>query len=151
MRLPAIFNLFRPNIKRKILRQAYEGLLFFQETPIRGELIPYIPPKQGGGGVNHFGNNKQQHQHSSGSGGGPSSDVGGQWRPVFLCGDRAYVIDGRVARPAPPELLRQELSKTPLGGDVADQLARRAATMVANEQQQIQNGAGKLLRGLRFF
>ena len=146
--MPAIFNLFRPNIKRKILRQAYEGLLFFQETPIRGELIPYIPPKQGGGGVSHFGNNKQQHQHSSGSGGGGPSgpDVGGQWRPVFLCGDRAYVIDGRVARPAPPELLRQELSKTPLGGDVADQLARRAATMVANEQQQIQNGAGKLLR-----
>ena len=105
-------------------------------------MIPYIPPKQGG--VNHFGNNKQQHQHSSGPGGGPSGpDVGGQWRPVFLCGDRAYVIDGRVARPAPPELLRQELSKTPLGGDVADQLARRAATMVANEQQQIQNGAGK--------
>ena len=45
------------------------------------------------------------------------------WRPVFLCGDKAYIIDGTVARPAPPELLRRELSKTPLGGHVAETLA----------------------------
>ncbi len=45
------------------------------------------------------------------------------WRPVFLCGDKAYIIEGTVARPAPPELLRRELSKTPLGGHVAETLA----------------------------
>jgi hypothetical protein len=44
------------------------------------------------------------------------------WRPVFLVGDMAYVIEGTVARPAHPELLRRELAKTPLGGRVAETL-----------------------------
>lgn len=42
---------------------------------------------------------------------------------MFLVGDKAYVIEGTVARLAPPELLRRELSKTPLGGRVAEMLA----------------------------
>merc|ERR550532_538874 len=46
-----------------------------------------------------------------------------EWRPVFLCGDKAFIIDGPMARPAPPELLRRELAKTPLGGEVAESLA----------------------------
>lgn len=45
-----------------------------------------------------------------------------KWRPVFLCGNRAYVLDGTVARLAPPEMLRKELSKSTLGGHVAGTL-----------------------------
>ena len=87
------------------LQATYHICTIMQDAPLRGELVPYIPPK------------RQQFYQTSAD----------HWRPVFLCGDKAYVIDGRVARPAPPELLRQELAKTPLGGEVAETLARRSA------------------------
>ena len=45
---------------------------------------------------------------------------------MFLVGDKAYVIDGTVARPANPDMLRRELSKTPLGGRVAEALKSQA-------------------------
>ena len=64
---------------------------------------------------------------SSGNQNLQNAPLDNNWRPVFLCGDKAYVIEGNIARPAPPELLRQELAKTPLGGDVAESLAKRAA------------------------
>ena len=41
----------------------------------------------------------------------PRPDAAPRWRPVFLCGDGAYVLDGNVARPAPPEALKLELAK----------------------------------------
>ena len=112
-----------------------------QETPIRGELIPYIPPKQGGNFYQQQQQQQQSQQQQHGPGSGGMMDAS-QWRPVFLCGDRAYVIEGRVARPAPPELLRQELSKTPLGGDVADQLARKAAAASSSQDHQLHNQNG---------
>ena len=42
---------------------------------------------------------------------GPPND---SWKPVFLCGERAYIIEGDVAIPAPPELLRRELGNKDL-------------------------------------
>ena len=90
-----------------------------QETPLRGEVIPYIPAN-----VNQRNNGFGMANASQGLQNAPLDN---NWRPVFLCGDKAYVIEGNIARPAPPELLRQELAKTPLGGDVAESLAKRAA------------------------
>ena len=85
------------------LQCTYQICVVMQEAPLRGEVIPYIPPV----------NNQQ---------GRMQAPTDSSWRPVFLCGDKAYVIEGQMARPAPPELLRRELAKTPLGGDVADSL-----------------------------
>ena len=85
------------------LQCTYQICVVMQESPLRGEVIPYIPP------VNN--------QHTR-----IQAPTDSSWRPVFLCGDKAYVIEGQLARPAPPELLRRELAKTPLGGDVADSL-----------------------------
>lgn len=81
------------------LQCTYQICCVMQEAPLRGEVIPYVPPV----------NNQPRMSANSDS-----------WRPVFLCGDKAYIIEGQVARPAPPELLRRELAKTPLGSDVAD-------------------------------
>ncbi len=33
------------------------------------------------------------------------------WKPVFLCGEKAYVIDGAVAIAAPPDLLKSQLGR----------------------------------------
>ena len=96
------------------LQATYHICVVMQEAPLRGEVIPYIP-----------GNVSQRNGFGQGQQNGPMDN--NSWRPVFLCGDKAYVIEGNVARPAPPELLRYELAKTPLGGDVAESLARRAA------------------------
>ncbi|XP_040582619.1 poly(rC)-binding protein 3 [Lepeophtheirus salmonis] len=70
------------------LQCAYHVCTVLEETPLRGEIIPYVPSLL------------------------PRSR---DWKPVFLCGDKAYVIDGDVAHLAPPELLRKELGKTALG------------------------------------
>ena len=96
-----------------------------QDTPLRGDVIPYIPPvnnpPQGPGGP---GPGPQGHPGTMGSmnhpggPGGPGPPPNMEWRPVFLCGDKAFIIDGPMARPAPPELLRRELAKTPLGKDL---------------------------------
>lgn len=100
------------------LQCTYHICTILQEAPIRGELIPYIPKsgqQPGGGGGGGFG-------------GGPNPMMGGQqnqmpsnpnmndnWKPVFLCGERAFIMDGNVARPAPPEMLKRELAQTPMG------------------------------------
>lgn len=83
------------------LQCTYQICCVMQEAPLRGEVIPYVPP------VNNQPN---------------MAAPADTWRPVFLCGDKAYIIDGQVARPAPPEMLRRELAKTPFGSDVADSL-----------------------------
>ena len=101
------------------LQSTYHICVVMQETPLRGEVIPYIP-----GNVNQRNNGFGM---SNANQSVPNAPPDNNWRPVFLCGDKAYVIEGNVARPAPPELLRHELAKTPLGGDVAESLARRAA------------------------
>ena len=86
---------------------------------MRGEVVPYIPAN-----MNQRNNGFGRAGASQGLQNVPADN---NWRPVFLCGDKAYVIEGNMARPAPPELLRHELAKTPLGGDVAESLAKRAA------------------------
>jgi hypothetical protein len=65
------------------LQCTYHICCVMQESPLRGEVIPYVPPL----------NN-------------PPPQANMDWRPVFLCGDKAFIIDGPFARPAPPELLR---------------------------------------------
>ena len=101
------------------LQSTYHICVVMQETPLRGEVIPYIPSNMNtrNNGFNRSGTSQGLH----------NAPMDNNWRPVFLCGDKAYVIEGNVARPAPPELLRHELAKTPLGGDVAESLAQRAA------------------------
>merc|ERR1711953_215794 len=84
------------------LQCTYQICCVMQEAPLRGEVVPYIPPV----------NNQAPIANAT-------LDT---WRPVFLCGDKAYIIEGQMARPAPPELLRKELAKTPFGSDVADSL-----------------------------
>ncbi len=88
------------------LQCTYHICIVMQDHPVRGEYRPYVPRSNAAGG------------HPMGGGGGPNED----WRPVFLCGDKAYIIEGQYATPAPPELLRRELAKTPLGNDVAESL-----------------------------
>lgn len=91
------------------LQCVYHICNVFQEVPARHDNIPYVPKSRVGGG----------------GGGGIDRMLDQVWKPVFLCGDKAYIIDGTKARPAPPELLRHELSKTPLGSQVADTLANQ--------------------------
>ena len=102
------------------VQAAYHVCGVIQDTPLRGEVMPYVPPVS---------NPPPPHPHQARMPqgpplgpppGGPGPD---SWRPVFLCGDKAYIIDGGIARPAPPELLRNELAKTPLGGEVAQNVA----------------------------
>jgi len=93
------------------LQCAYHICTIMQDSPLRGDVVPYVPrPRPFGGNA------------------GPSP--AGDWRPVFLCGDRAYVMEGNAAVPASPDILRQELAKTPLG-EMAESLA-------ALQQQQLQ-------------
>jgi len=102
-----------------------------QDTPLRGDVLPYIPPVKkpppgpGGGPAppGHPGPMGQSMNQPGGTGGPGPPPPNMDWRPVFLCGDKAFIIDGPMARPAPPELLRRELAKTPLGGEVAESLA----------------------------
>ncbi len=94
------------------LQCAYHICCVLQEAPLRGELIPYVPKGPGDG--------MQQPQQDDG------------FKPVFLCGDKAYVIEGEFAVPAPPELLRRELAQTPLG-DMTESLE-----LLKNGQQQQQ-------------
>ena len=117
------------------LQSTYHICVVMQETPLRSEVIPYIPANVNQQRHNGFGRGGMSSTGGpDGQGfGGPGND--NSWRPVFLCADKAYIIDGNVARPAPPELLRHELAKTPLGGDVAESLARRAAD-AANSQHR---------------
>ena len=91
---------------------AYHVCCVMQDTPLRGEVMPYVPPV----------NNPQPRNMPP-----PPQE---NWRPVFLCGDKAFIIDGPIARPAPPELLRNELAKTPLGGEVAKNVADNIHTSV---------------------
>lgn len=73
----------------------YHICSLLQEAPVRGEVVPYIPSLQPGGGGSAV----------------PDAFRAGSdaWRPVILCGPRAYFIDGDVARPCPPEMLRSAL------------------------------------------
>ncbi len=98
------------------LQCTYHICCVMQDAPLRGEMVPYVPGGRGGGS-----------SMVAGGGAGPPQGPAAaddNWKPVFLCGDKAYVIvDGaRAAAPAPPELLRRELAKTPLG-DMAESLA----------------------------
>lgn len=98
------------------LQCTYHICCVMQEAPLRGEVVPYIPPV----------NNQR-----------PPPANQDQWRPVFLCGDKAYIIEGQMARPAPPELLRRELAKTPLGGDVAESLANNGMSGVPDHMNPL--------------
>lgn len=105
------------------LQCTYQICCVMQEAPLRGEVVPYIPPV----------NNQA-----------PMSAATDTWRPVFLCGDKAYIIEGQMARPAPPELLRKELAKTPFGSDVADirlEDHMNPLNLVAAISRNQQNGA----------
>jgi hypothetical protein len=83
-----------------------------QENPPKPDTIPYVPVPWDGGGMHLNNREGERDVHDS------------NMKPVFLCGDRAYVIDGNVARLAPPEMLRKELSKSTLGGHVAEIMAQ---------------------------
>ena len=73
------------------LQCSYQICVVLQDSVMRGEYVPYNPkPVLAGPG-------------------------GSDFKPVFLCSDKAYVIEGNYAVPAPPELLKQELAKTTLG------------------------------------
>ena len=115
------------------LQSTYHICVVMQETPLRGEVIPYIPAN-----VNQRNNGFGRGSAMAGVGQGQQNGpMDNSYRPVFLCGDKAYVIEGNVARPAPPELLRHELAKTPLGGDVAESLAKRAADAANSHHRYI--------------
>jgi len=113
------------------LQCTYHICCVMQDTPLRGEVIPYIPPvnnpPSGPGGPQGHPGTMGSMNHPGGGPVGPGPPPNVEWRPVFLCGDKAFIIDkgpmGPLARPAPPELLRRELAKTPLGGEVAESLA----------------------------
>jgi len=88
------------------LQCTFQICKILQEYSSKPDTIPYVPvPWDAGMPVNR-----------------PSErEVGdSNMKPVFLCGDRAYVIDGNVARLAPSDMLRKELSKSTLGGHVAE-------------------------------
>lgn len=108
------------------LQCAYHICCVMQDAPLRGEVIPYMPGRGGGGAMMSGG---------GGGGGGPGPDDA--WKPVFLCGDKAYVIvEGGLAAPAPPELLRRELAKTPLG-DMAESLATLSVNNFGRGQEAL--------------
>jgi hypothetical protein len=86
------------------LQCAYHICCVLQDAPLRGECVPYVPKGPGGGMMP------------------PQQRPDDGYKPVFLCGDKAYVIEGDFAVPAPPELLRRELAQTPLG-DMAESQA----------------------------
>jgi poly(rC)-binding protein 2/3/4 len=98
------------------LQCTYHICCILQEAPIRGEVMPYTP------------------KSALGPAGPPGND---NWKPVFLCGDKAYILDGDVAVPAPPDLLRRELAKTSLG-EMAESLASLNGNNSNYQQQQQQ-------------
>ena len=82
------------------LQCAYHVCCVLQEAPLRGDVVPYAP------------------KPSMGSAASAASEPG--WKPVFLCGEKAFVIEGDLAVPAPPELLRRELAKTHMAADAVE-------------------------------
>lgn len=100
------------------LQCTYQICIVMQESPLRGEVIPYVPP------VN---NSQPRHQEMA-----ANMDA---WRPVFLCGDKAFIIEGQFAKPAPPELLRRELSKNGSGGAADDPLNPLALVAAISKAQ----------------
>ena len=67
------------------LQCAYHICGILQDSQIRGHHVPYVP--KGPGGV-------------MGPPVPPAMDD--RYKPVFLCGDKAFVIEGNFAVPAPP-------------------------------------------------
>lgn len=115
----SVFQEFLPNSNERVVEITGDGESCLQcayhicgvllESPPKTDTVPYVPVMW---------------DAVVREGGTRDEPPDGRWRPVFLCGDRAYVVDGRVARLAPPELLRKELSKSTLGGQVAASLGR---------------------------
>jgi len=69
------------------LQTTYHVCCIMQETPIKGEVIPYIP----------------------------KSLMPDLWRPIILAADQAYIIENGVAVLAPPQMVKNALAETPLG------------------------------------
>jgi len=69
------------------LQTTYHVCCIMQETPIKGEVIPYIP----------------------------KSLMPDLWRPIILAADQAYIIENGVAVLAPPQMVKAALAETPLG------------------------------------
>ena len=83
------------------VQATYHICSVMRDMPIRGEVIAYVPrliPGQSGPL-------------------GPGNGGPGGWRPVILCGPMAYLIEGDVARPCPPEVLRMALDNGQGGGN----------------------------------
>ncbi len=108
------------------LQCTYHICSVMQEAPLRSEVVPYIPARVGGRADGRM----------------PPGAADDGWKPVFLCGDKAYVItEGGLAAPAPPELLRRELAKTPLG-DMAESLATLSVNNFGRGQAPAQATSG---------
>jgi len=69
------------------LQTTYHVCCIMQETPIKGEVIPYIP----------------------------KSLMPDLWRPIILAADQAYIIENGMAVLAPPQMVKAALAETPLG------------------------------------
>jgi len=70
------------------LSTTYQVCTIMQETPVKNDVIPYTP--------------KPLIQET--------------WRPLILTRDRhAYIIEGGVAIPAPPHVIKTAFAETPLG------------------------------------
>jgi len=69
------------------LQTTYHVCCIMQETPIKGEVIPYVP----------------------------KSLMPDLWRPIILAADQAYIIENGMAVLAPPHVVKQALAETPLG------------------------------------
>ena len=68
------------------LQCAYHICCILRDSEIRGRHVPYVPKGPGGGIM----------------GGPPVPPMDDGYKPVFLCGDKAFVIEGNFAVPAPP-------------------------------------------------
>jgi hypothetical protein len=120
----SVYQEFLPNSNERVveitgngescLQCAFQICQVLLESPPKPDTVPYVPvmwdPIVKDGDVKND----------------PGVDDN-RWRPVFLCGDRAYVLDGNLAKLAPPEMLRRELSKSTLGGRVAATLVHGLA------------------------
>jgi len=69
------------------LQTTYHVCCIMQETPIKGEVNPYVP----------------------------KSLMPDLWRPIILAADQAYIIENGVAVLAPPQMVKAALAETPLG------------------------------------
>jgi len=69
------------------LQSTYQVCVVLQDNPPRGEVIHYTP----------------------------KSLMKDLWKPIILAGDKAYIIENGVAILAPPEVVKNALSETPLG------------------------------------